>query len=165
MEKEIVLRLRLRLPRARWIVTLILVGLVAVTYAAVPHAFNAGDPLSAAALNDNFRTLEHPYCGASAPVMPRLSPSNGYAGGALLCAVVAGCGPTAHICSSADVVRHAATGGTTPDGWIATGTRAGGTADCDGFTSNSPFGVAWIGSKASEYSCANATTLPLLCCL
>lgn len=167
MERELVLRLKLRLPRTRWLVVSILVGLGAVTYAAVPNTFTAGDPLSATKLNDNFRALDvrNGYCGASSPVMPRLAPTNGYQGGAVLCATVVGCGPSAHICSAPDLVRHASSGGTTPDGWIATGTRSGSTADCEGFTSNTQIGMAWTRSaQPVEYSCGNAVTLPLLCC-
>jgi hypothetical protein len=162
MDKQIVVKLKL--PRARWVAVVIMLAFAAVAYAAVPHTFNAGDQLSSSALNDNFRVLEHPYCGSTSPVMPRLAPSNGYAGGAMLCAAVAGCGPTAHICSTADMVRHAAANGTTPDGWIATGMRANAT-DCDGFTSNTTVGVMWSQARAFENNCANATTLPLLCCL
>jgi hypothetical protein len=165
MDREIVIKLQLRRPRTRTIVAGILVGLAAVAYAAVPHKFAAGETLSSANLNDDFAAVDHAYCGATAPMMPRLAPSNGYAAAMALCAAVSGCSATAHICSPADMTRYAATGGTTPNGWIATGINIGNTDDCGGFTSNTSVGYEWTNAQtATTYSCSNATTLPLLCC-
>jgi hypothetical protein len=167
MNREIVLRFRLRRPRTRTIVAALVVGLAAAAYAAVPHKFTAGETLSSANLNDDFTAVEHAYCGATAPVMPRLAPTNGYAAAVTLCSAVAGCSATAHICAPTDMTRYAATGGTAPDGWIATGMlTVNGTPvdDCAGFTSNVGLGTEWTNARPDNYLCSNANTLPLLCC-
>jgi hypothetical protein len=172
MEREIVIKLHLRRPRTRTIAAGILIGLAAVAYAAVPHKFASGETLSSANLNDDFAAVEHAYCGATAPMMPRLAPSNGYAASVTLCSAVAGCSSTAHVCSQSDISRYAATGGTAPDGWIATGMQTyiyNGSSninvdDCVGFTSNTGIGTEWTNARATTYFCSSTTTLPLLCC-
>jgi hypothetical protein len=149
------INLKLRLPRARWVAIGAVAALITVAYAAVPQTFSAGEPLSASALNENFAALDQRgggYCGATAPVQPRLDPTNGYLGGAMLCAKAMGCGPTARICTPQDMVQYASTGQKSPPGWIATGIvsfPAGSTIDdCGGFTSNTSEGTEWNGTGA-----------------
>jgi hypothetical protein len=181
IEREYVIRLRLpRSPRGRWLLlgALGVLALGALTYAAVPHTFTAGEPLSSAKLNENFGALDGrlaplegagAYCGSTAPVQTRLDPTNGYAAGAMLCAAVAGCGAKAHICSPPEMSRWAAAGnGSVSEGWVATGAVDGTGStpanDCAFFTSNGGLGTSWRNAGARHYDCANPVTLPLLCC-
>jgi hypothetical protein len=185
IEREFVFRLRLpKTPRARWmgLAAVSVLAVAAVAYAAVPNVFNAGEPLSAAKLNQNFSGLDDRlsaverggnYCGMTAPVQTRLHATNGYAEGAMRCSMVAGCGTTGHICTPPELVRFVATASTTvPKGWIATGnlwvdnysTGQVTANDCTFFTSNTGNGTTWNGARAELYDCANVVTLPLLCC-
>lgn len=152
---------------------------------AAPHQWKANDPLAAADLNSlnvvsytgdggasSYSTGATKFCGIT-PVTTTgaivYSGVGGYRGTKLACENVASCGnsPTAHMCTTEEMIRSSALGMTTANGWIASGV---GNADCLGWKDDTiqKSGAAWDttfmggGGVANLLSC-NATT-PILCC-
>jgi hypothetical protein len=181
--KDVIIHLKLpRSPRRRWAVGIIaaLLAAGAAGWAAAPEAFIAGEPLSAAKLNANFAglsgrldLLEATYCGKAAITSGKLDNSNGYAAAASLCRTVPGCGAAAHMCTTAEMVRYATSGQTTPEqGWIASGVTTYDSSqsssawhnDCGGYVSDTAHekGATWSGARASFSGCESK--LPIHCC-
>jgi hypothetical protein len=87
------------------------------------------------------------------------------------CAAVAGCSPTAHMCTLDEVARSAATGNPNAEanGWMLAGglgvslQYTGYTNNCQGYTSAVQTFQGGIGGLAGAYSsCSNL--MPVLCC-
>jgi hypothetical protein len=149
---------------------------------AVPYALEADTArVARRGLYENPTTMNETsfgggYCGLTAQGYNGAA-VGGYAGGRAKCQAVAGCGATAHMCSSDEMVRYAATGGThaAADAWIASGAAAQYASsqpveDCKGFTSNvsSEVGVSWewtAGAPAGYPHLAACTVMdPIACC-
>jgi hypothetical protein len=101
----------------------------------------------------------------------------GYVGAKGMCEAKCNNSPTAHMCSSEEVVRSAQLGVSLSSGWYASGVEAAyadpsglgaanGTpsVDCHGFTSaaGSINAMFWQGTYPAQIGCNNA--LPVLCC-
>lgn len=117
------------------------------------------------------------YCGLTAATFTG-SAVGGYSGAKAKCQTACGGSSTAHVCSSEEMVRFGATGGThaAATAWIATGV-ASVTAtslpieDCRTFTSasNNEYGVVWVwpaGAPVSGYPHVVGCDLPqqVACC-
>lgn len=156
---------------------------------ASPHQFDAGETLQAADLNGlnvartdagSYSVSATLYCGATSQSasgdLSGLTASGlGYARAKHACEAVAGCGVTAHMCTSEEVVRSGALGLNVPapGGWYSTGSDAVTSTqhnnDCNGWTSSvgtSFSGMTWQGNGANgaaiATSCGSAN--PILCC-
>ncbi len=157
------------------------------------HVFQANDVLTASDLNNNFQALRATtangvqyshmgtFCGLSPAQQGQVTfpPGlNGYRAAKRLCEV--SCGqPTAHLCTTEEVVRHmqmdgtfggAADGGGPSAAWYATGLDvhvdgvAGHMRDCTGFTSTAGESLAWDIAARFSNNASCATAIPLLCC-
>lgn len=158
---------------------------------AVPYTFSTGDVLSSKAVNDDFANLDSRissgrtvvtndagvsysvgytlYCGATAAVTGAITSGSktGYAGAKAQCETVPGCSPSAHMCSSEEIVRTTEMGTITASGWIATGVVApvtGPVDDCQGWTigDNTQQAGAWTGNFMGWVPCN--TPEKILCC-
>ncbi len=167
------------------------VGLTALAYAAV-QKFNAGDPLTATKMNANFDELQTRlaaveafqaratgngtysvgavYCGATAATDGKL---NGYSGAKGLCAPHCGNSPTAHMCTSEELVRTQQRGIAIPvaSGWYSRGIYAVNGAspirDCLGWANNTSgeLGGVWeIAGGGPDGVAACSTAIPAFCC-
>ena len=107
------------------------------------------------------------FCGASATAVGGVA--GGYAGVKALCEFTC-TSPTAHVCSSPEMVRYLSTGSETPDEhlWIVAGMRADFSGlpvyDCAGFTTNSAgsLGYTWFQHRPSVKSCDGSSRVA--CC-
>lgn len=163
--------------------------------AAVPYTFTTGDILSSKAVNANFADIDSRlgsgrmvatndagvsystgftiYCGESAPVTGAFASGAkvGFAAAKAQCQTVPGCSPSAHMCTSEEIIRTSQMGYPTGNGWFSTGTNNAAAsaplADCNGWrvgdgtvqgsvwTGTGSEFTGWIGCSASE---------PILCC-
>lgn len=97
---------------------------------------------------------------------------NGYAAAKTLCEGVAGCGLTAHMCTSEEIIRETATGGAVPSGWNSTGVLSMSYptpgfhrwTDCVGWktSSGTEWGNVWTGSDPYGETCNVPKNV--LCC-
>lgn len=166
----------------------------------LPWTFEAGRPIVAAEVNANFEHLQSAisrledsnaelasanerllnrgaYCNTTAEVSGRITAPGGlvgYRAAAALCATACG-SPTAHMCSSEEVLRNVH--GDVPEGWYSSGvysfmyyaspTSYDNYNDCGGWTvdgnsgSSRYYGPQWRG-RPSAASCS--TRLPVICC-
>jgi hypothetical protein len=163
--------------------------------AAVPYAIEAANASAAVGLLDGrIAAVERPiftangvqyalhgkYCGMTGSVTGNLAPlstSTGYAAAKGLCQAVSGCSAAAHVCTSEEMVRHAATGGTlTANVWYATGTLSWtwnpsvmnnlAMNDCIAFSSAATtyYGSMWLmATNGPNFSLCNAS-YPIACC-
>jgi hypothetical protein len=118
------------------------------------------------------------YCGSTAKMTGSVNDGQitGYAATKSLCEKACNNSPTAHMCSTEELIRTQATGGGIPNaGWYNAGVRSwdgnGATAkiidDCTAWTvgANTAVGSVWQvagPSIADDYFCNNP--LPILCC-
>lgn len=120
------------------------------------------------------------YCGKTTASTNGQIP-NGYAGTKFQCEAVAACGnsPSAHMCSSEELVRSASLGVIIESGWYSSAVVSmypgcsGGTcgstqlaSDCMGWTSNNgaEYGLAWQWGGRPLHQAPCTTVLPVLCC-
>jgi hypothetical protein len=179
----------------------IVLAAAGVGSAAVPHAFKPGDVVSASAMNENFTELDQridkknrfvaqigggpaysmgatTFCGNTAPTAGRFmsgATKIGYPAAKAQCEAVAGCSPSAHMCTLEEVVRLAQMGvGPPAPGWVGSGVVAPTagptqeTGDCGGWSHDGPVGAIgeqgyiWTGTFTAYNSCS--TQQPILCC-
>jgi hypothetical protein len=176
------------LPRriAAAIAPLCLLVLFGSTVDAAPTTFAPGETLSATKLNGAFADADRRlvqlesrvdnaghysvgavFCGATLGSttgdMSGLGGDKGYAGAKTACQTTCDKSPTAHMCTSDEVVRSAALAIAMKAGWYATGEPYA--SDCAGFTSATVSGTAWhIAPVASPALTSCSLSLPVLCC-
>jgi hypothetical protein len=199
MNREIVIKLGVpRWMRTRWTLAVIALGVAvsALVYATVPNTFAGGDPLSSSKVNANFTSLDGRvtaletfnvgtsrvvetrngkswslgavYCGVTASTAGQIT--GGYAGVKGLCET--GCtSPSAHMCTTEEIVRTAQMGVAAPAGWYSAGlygiyNSSTGIVnnDCVAWTNNTNAvnGYYWSSSFTTVQSCNNPG--PVLCC-
>lgn len=148
--------------------------------------FAAGEPLSAAKLNSalgdadaRLTKLEARlsgagkfsaggmYCGSTLGATPGdmsgLGGDKGYAAAKSACQATCDKSPTAHMCTTDEIMRSAAVGVSMKSGWFASGDPY--YTDCAGFSSTGGAGSAWITSGAPRVASQTcATSSPVLCC-
>lgn len=148
---------------------------------AVPYALEADTSrVARRGLYENPTTMNESsvgggYCGVTAQTYTG-STVGGYGGAKSKCQAVSGCTSTAHVCSSEEMVRYAATGGTHGAAmtWIASGAVAQianlTVDDCSGFTSgaSSAQGTAWVWTASATSGFPNNSlcnaALAIACC-
>lgn len=156
----------------------VLVGGIAM---GVPHQFGASQPLSAADMNANFKSLEDrlarletpDLCGQTANLQP--GEIGGYSGARTKC--TSACGVPAHMCTAHDLVMVTSTGRQiSTSGWYASGLRIDAVRevnhtvnDCQGFrfTESGEEGPYWQGgggSDAGPQTIQCDARVPVLCC-
>ncbi len=183
--------------RALVVAAVLAVSVTAGVGLAVPTTFQDGQILKAADLNGNFADLETrvaalegfkaratkgekysvggTVCGLTPKTTGDLAAlpnaGSGLAKAKAACAAVAGCSPTAHMCTTEEVARSMATGTPNADatGWMMSGMMAvslqitGYTNNCEGFTSSQVNFNGAVGNANGSYSpCSIAQ--PVLCC-
>jgi hypothetical protein len=146
----------------------------------LPHEFASGDTISARDMNENFDHLRDgiealegnsraTICGTTAETMGRITAPGGligYPAMAALCADACG-SPTAHACTSDEVILEAQAGVTITSAWYA---GEDGYYTCNGWTNAiGGAGTAWhpdaaadMGAYPARFSCN--TPHPILCC-
>jgi hypothetical protein len=150
-----------RIVRGAVVVATVIATLgVGVVIAAPSHTWKAGEPLSAAQLNETLVDIDRRahllsngtstysvgatrFCGKT-PLPYSGKSIEGYSGAKQKCEKVASCSPSAHLCSEEEVVRSLAVGidlGLSPNAWIhgsgSVGANVAANAtnnDCNGFT-------------------------------
>lgn len=131
---------------------------------AAPHQWKTNDPLAATDLNGlnvltngstHYSVGATSFCGLSATqtngnIIGASTP--GYGGAKAMCEASPGCkmSPSAHMCTSEELVRSRALGITLSNGWYSTGTWVNATNmnvdECDGWTNSTAtnlFGAYW----------------------
>jgi hypothetical protein len=117
------------------------------------------------------------YCGSAAlPGTTGMLPTGGYTTMKMLCQGASGCTATAHMCTTEEMLRSAATGGipsSVTDGWYSSGvawvdpsSANAVSTDCNGWRTNSNTreGAAWTGGQPNSHLCSNNSNVPILCC-
>ena len=163
--------------------------------AAVPYTFTTGDILSSKAVNANFADLDSrlasgrfvttndagvsystgftTYCGKSASVTGAFASGAkvGFAAAKAQCESVPGCSPSAHMCTSEEIVRTSQMGYPTGNGWFSTGTTNGAASapinDCQGWRvgDGTQQGSLWTGTGSEFVGWIGCNTAePILCC-
>ena len=164
--------------------------------AAVPYTFTTGDILSSKAVNANFADIDSRlgsgrmvatndagvsystgftiYCGKSAALTGAFASGAkvGFAAAKAQCESVPGCSPSAHMCTSEEIVRTSQMGYPTGNGWFTTGTSNAMTTtppvnDCGGWRVNDSTaqGSLWTGTGSEFVGWIGCNTAePILCC-
>lgn len=170
------------------VVTGSVIGALGVGLAvAAPHQWKASDPLAATDLNGlnvvsyttdagvktSYSVGATKFCGIT-PVTTTgavvFATVTGYPGTKKACENVASCGtsPTAHMCTTEEMVRSTQLGIPTASGWISSGVAVNTISDCLAWTNSTinVAGAAWTitasGPVPNSVSC-NAMS-PILCC-
>ncbi len=194
------LRLSLWIPIA---VAILCIPLATSALPPLPHTFESGQPIRASEINANFEHLESAvaaleasnaelqaaneriesrgaYCNTTAETTGRLTAAGGlvgYAAAAALCATACG-SPTAHMCTSEEILRNVRGGVALPVGWYGNGVYSLDNVryadnssetyvrnDCDGWTNGTStytHGPSWSNNRPSASNCSGAKAV--LCC-
>jgi hypothetical protein len=168
----------------------VVLGLATVVFA-TPHQWKTSDTLQADDLNGlnvvtkggvKYSVGATTYCGTGTATTGAISApngKNGYAGAKALCEASSGCGssPTAHQCSSEELLRSIQMGVAVPTGWysalvagdVMSGSYSYTMADCQGWSmaSSAYYGPTWYvpasgPATASRENCS--ISHPVLCC-
>ena len=192
-DKKIVIRIRIpAVPRRRWLIALALtiVAVGAVAFATDFTPFAQGEQLGKTKMNMNFQVLQDRiatletkaiitrnskkwslgavFCGRTSPTTGQIA--NGYAGAKALCETSCA-SPSAHMCTSEDVIRSAQMGITVQQGWYSTFTNSivgtnQAAEDCVAWTSAAA-GVSGAFVPTGTFFPNSATcdqSFPVICC-
>jgi hypothetical protein len=131
---------------------------------------DAGAPRPILTKNGRQYSLDATYCGKTAetPAAFNTGTFQGYLAAKVLCEGVAACNmsPSAHMCTSEEIVRSMQLGDSVEWGWYSTGTHAtfgvGATYDCHSWTDQGTSTGPWWAGFPSESPCN--VPAPILCC-
>jgi hypothetical protein len=138
---------------------------------AVPYAVEAARTV--VAVDGGLYSVGATYCGSTAPQTGNLlaavpGAANGYAAGKSLCQTACS-SPSAHICSTDDLIRSMTLGAGVPilSGFGSYYTAAGSASDCCGWQNSACSGPvlnSGLGSTPSFTSISCTDVAPILCC-